>query len=132
MTLVPNHLLQLSGNNRFKTIIMKRITLLLVLFISFSISAQEDRREIIDGEEFIIHTTTDSSDMHSLCFDHYYEHLQHQLAQILKPQDTQLMMRYLDGFSYKEIGQQFAISESAAGVRIYRAKKQARRFFTQS
>lgn len=82
-------------------------------------------------EAFIIHTSPSSDDLHSLCFDHYYEHLEHQLGQFLKPEDTQIMMRYLDGFSYKEIGQQFGISESAAGVRIYRAKKQARRFLTK-
>jgi len=74
-------------------------------------------------EEFVILTTSGISDLHSLCFGHYYEHLQHQLAQLLKPQAVQLMMRYIDGDSYKEIGQQFGISESAVGVRIYRAKK---------
>lgn len=49
---------------------MKNTVVLFLMFISFSLSAQEDRREVIDGEEYIIHTVKKGETLYGISKEH--------------------------------------------------------------
>lgn len=49
---------------------MKNTVILFLMFISFSLSAQENRREMIDGEEYIIHTVKKGETLYGISKKH--------------------------------------------------------------
>jgi len=58
-----------------------------------------------------------------LCTDIYTTSFLEDLRKYLSDSDSEIMVLYIQGFSYDEIGKKLTMSISTVGVRIHRAKK---------
>lgn len=72
--------------------------------------------------------TNQKSQPAEICDDRYRREIISQAIASLKPKYTVvLMMRYAEGFSYEQIGEELGLTLSAVDTRLYRAKKLLRK-----
>lgn len=87
------------------------------------INLQRKGKSLDRLKEVFDHEAPRIADINHLCIQIHAENFLEDLQACLSEQDFEIMRRYINGYTYQEIGQEIGMNSSTVGVRIHRSRK---------